>query len=147
METVHSSMEQIKKAIPHRPPMLLVDEIVARDDHTITCRKTFRDDEYFFQGHYPDFPLVPGVILCECAAQTGAILLSSMVSAEDGVPVLTRMDSVKFKQMVRPGDTIEMHVKLDEVVSSAYFLSANVKVDGKTAVRLSLACSIAKPTS
>ena len=146
METVHASMEQIKKAIPHRPPMLLVDEIVAQDEHSITCRKTFRDDEYFFQGHYPDFPLVPGVILCECAAQSGAILLSSLVESSDAVPVLTRMDGVKFKQMVRPGDTIEMQVKLDEVISNAYFLTAHVKVAGKTAVRLKLACSVADPT-
>lgn len=145
METVHSSMEQIKKAIPHRPPMLLVDEIVAQDENSITCRKTFREEEYFFQGHYPDFPLVPGVILCECAAQSGAILLASIVSTGDAVPVLTRMNDVKFKQMVRPGDTIQIQVKLDEVVSNAYFLTAQVKVDGKTAARLSLACSVANP--
>lgn len=150
METIHSSMEQIKKAIPHRPPMLLVDEIVAQDENSITCRKTFREDEYFFQGHYPDFPLVPGVILCECAAQTGAILLSSIVSTGDAVPVLTRMNDVKFKQMVRPGDTIQMQVKLDEIVANAYFLTAQVKVDGvdgKTAARLSLACSVANPSA
>lgn len=145
METVHSSMEQIKKAIPHRPPMLLVDEIVSQAADSIICRKTFHADEYFFQGHYPDFPLVPGVILCECAAQTGAVLLSSLLSHGDAVPVLTRMNDVKFKNMVRPGDTVEMYVKLDEIVANAYFLTANVKVEGKTAVRLSFACSVANP--
>ncbi len=147
METAHTTLEQIKKAIPHRPPMLLVDEIVQQDEGSILCRKTFHDDEYFFQGHYPDFPLVPGVILCECAAQTGAILLSSLISAGDAVPVLTRMNDVKFKQMVRPGDTIEIQVKLDEIVSNAYFLTSQVKVAGKIAARLSLACSVANPTA
>lgn len=145
MATAHSTLVQIKNAIPHRPPMLLVDEIVQQDENSIVCRKTFRADEYFFQGHYPDYPLVPGVILCECAAQTGAILLASIISTGDGVPVLTRMNDVKFKNMVRPGDTIEMHVKLDEVISNAYFLTGQVKVDGKTAVRLSFACSVANP--
>ena len=145
METAHSSLEQIKAAIPHRPPMLLVDEIVSQDENSIVCRKTFREEEYFFQGHYPEHPLVPGVILCECAAQTGAILLSSLVSADDGVPVLTRMNDVKFKTMVRPGDSIDITVKLNDVVSNAYFLTGQIKVDGKTAARLSFACSVAKP--
>lgn len=138
------ALDSIHSAIPHRAPMLLVDKIVSQDDDSIVCRKTFRDDEYFFQGHYPDFPLVPGVILCECAAQAGAILLSSRVSADDGVPVLTRMNDVKFKNMVRPGDEIEIHVKMDEIVSNAFFLTGQVKVQGKLAVRLSFACTLAK---
>ena len=136
-------LEQIHAAIPHRAPMLLVDEIVEQSEQAIVCRKTFHDDEYFVQGHYPDFPLVPGVILCECAAQSGAILLASIVETENAVPVLTRMNDVKFKQMVRPGDTIEMHVKLDEIVSNAYFLTGQVKVGGKMAARLTFACSVA----
>ncbi len=125
--------------------MLLVDEIVQQDERSIVCRKTFRDDEYFFQGHYPDHPLVPGVILCECAAQTGAILLASMISSDGGVPVLTRMSDVKFKQMVHPGDSIDVTVKLDEIVSNAYFLTGQVKVGGKMAARLSFACTVAAP--
>ena len=147
MATNHESYEKIISAIPHRPPMLLVDEIVSQSENGIVCRKTFREDEYFFQGHYPDFPLVPGVILCECAAQTGAILLSSIVSTGDAVPVLTRMNDVKFKTMVRPGDEIEINVTLDEVVSNAYFLTAKVKVGGKIAVRFSFTCSVASPNA
>ncbi len=145
MESAHATLAQIKHAIPHRAPMLLVDAILEQNENSIVCQKRFRADEYFFQGHYPDFPLVPGVILCECAAQTGAILLASIITPGAGVPVLTRMNDVKFKTMVRPGDTIEMHVRLDEVVSNAFFLTGQVKVDGKLAVRLSFACSVAEP--
>ena len=145
MESAHATLAQIKHAIPHRAPMLLVDAILEQNENSIVCQKRFRADEYFFQGHYPDFPLVPGVILCECAAQTGAILLASIVPPGAGVPVLTRMNDVKFKTMVRPGDTIEMHVRLDEVVSNAFFLTGQVKVGGKLAVRLSFACSVAEP--
>jgi 3-hydroxyacyl-[acyl-carrier-protein] dehydratase len=123
--------------------MLLVDEIVSQDETTILCRKTFRPDEFFFQGHYPGHPLTPGVILCESAVQSGAILLSQIVSTSDGVPVLTRMSDVKFKKMVHPGDTIEMQVKLDDVVSNAYYMTAQVKCDGKLAARLSFTCSVA----
>ncbi len=149
MTTTESNLEKIHAAIPHRGPMLLVDEIVSMDTdadpQSIICRKTFRADEHFFQGHYPDHPLVPGVILCECAAQSGAILLSSLIENTEGVPVLTRMNDVKFKKMVHPGDTIKMLVKLDEVVSSAYFLTARVKTAGKLAARLSFTCTIAEP--
>ena len=141
----HPSLDKIHAAIPHRAPMLLVDEIVSQDQESIVCKKTFHSDEYFFQGHYPQHPLTPGVILCESAIQSGAVLLSGIGDVLGGVPVLTRMGDVKFKRMVHPGDTIENHVKLDEVVSSAYYLTAQIKCSGKTVARLSFTCTIAKP--
>ncbi len=137
------TLEQIHAAIPHRPPMLLVDEIVERTENRIVCRKSFRDDEFFFQGHYPGFPLVPGVILCESAMQAGAILLAAFVAEGKGVPVATRLNDVKFKKMVRPGDTIEMDVTLDERVGDAFFLTAKVTVGGKPSVRFQFACAMA----
>ncbi len=138
-------MTDILTAIPHRPPMLMVDEIVSQSDTRIVCRKTFRADEFFLQGHFPNYPLVPGVILCECALQSGAILLASQMTDAGMVPVATRMDGVKFKQMVRPGDTVEMEVTLGEVVSTAYFMTGKVTVGGKLAARLDFACTVAKP--
>ena len=147
MPATHPSLDKIHASIPHRAPMLLVDEIVSQDENSIVCRKSFSADEYFFQGHYPGHPLVPGVILCESAVQAGAVLLADIVSTDDGVPVLTRMSDVKFKKMVHPGDTIEMHVKLDEVVSTAYYLTGQVKCDGKLAARLGFTCTIASPIS
>ena len=138
------SMETIQNAIPHRPPMLLVDEIVTREGDRIVCRKTFRPEEFFFQGHYPDFPIVPGVILCEAAMQAGAILLSEHMQKGDGVPVATRLNDVKFKKMVRPGDTIQMDVTLQERLANAFFLRAKVSCDGKLAVRFDFACTAAE---
>ncbi|MFK7766078.1 MAG: 3-hydroxyacyl-ACP dehydratase FabZ family protein [Mariniblastus sp.] len=142
--TAHPTLEKIHAAIPHRAPMLLVDEIVSQDDQSIVCKKSFFAEEHFFQGHYPGQPLVPGVILCECAVQAGAVFLSDLMTGDDGVPVLTRMTDVKFKNMVRPGDTIEMHVKLDDVVSNAYYMTGQVKCNGKMAARLSFTCSVAQ---
>lgn len=144
--TTESTLDAIHAAIPHRPPMLLVDEIVEQSLERIVCRKTFKSSDYFVQGHFPGFPLVPGVILCESALQTGAILIASHVKVDEGmVPVATRLDGVKFKKMVRPGDTIEIEVKLNEVVSSAYFMTGKITVDGKLAARLDFACSAAAP--
>ncbi|PQO25493.1 beta-hydroxyacyl-ACP dehydratase [Blastopirellula marina] len=134
----------IEAAIPHRAPMLLVDEVVEQSDEHIICRKTFTPDEYFFQGHYPNYPLVPGVILCEATMQAGAILLSKFVQDGEGVPVATRLNDVKFKKMVRPGDTIEMNVKLNERMADAFFMTGKVTVDGKLSMRFDFACTVAK---
>ena len=72
-------------------------------------------------------------------------MLSGIMTGEDGmVPVITRMNDVKFKKMVSPGDEIEISVKLDEVVSSAYFMTAVIRTEGKIAARLSVTCSMAK---
>ena len=135
---------EILAAIPHRPPMLLLDEIVERQEGQIVCQKTFRAEEFFFQGHYPDFPIVPGVILCEAAMQAGAVLLSGMIPpGEKRVPVAGRLRDVKFKRMVRPGETILIDASLNERVQDAYFLSAKITVEGKLAATLSFVVTLA----
>jgi 3-hydroxyacyl-[acyl-carrier-protein] dehydratase len=142
------SLAQIHAAIPYRPPFLFLDEIVEWTDDRILCRKQFSGDEFFYQGHYPGFPLTPGVILCEAGMQAGAVLLSRHLAAEEkGVPVATRINDVRFKHMVRPGDTIEIEVELKERLANAFFLAAKVHVDGKLAVRFEFACTMAQPTS
>jgi 3-hydroxyacyl-[acyl-carrier-protein] dehydratase len=137
-------LEAIHAAIPHRAPFLLVDEIIERNDRRIVCRKRFTGDEEFFQGHYPGFPLVPGVLLCEAAMQAGAILLAAHLEGQPGVPVATRMNDVRFKRMVRPGETIELTVDLTERLADAFFLKAKVTVEGQVAVRFEFACTLAK---
>ena len=141
--------QEILDAIPHRDPFLLVDEILERTDTRIVGSKTFSGDEWFFAGHYPGYPLVPGVLLCEAAMQCGAILaLPAPFEAGGGdaaarVPVATRMNDVRFKRMVRPGEKIVMEVELIERLADAFFLKAKVTVDGKVAVRFEFACTAA----
>lgn len=136
---------RIYHAIPHREPFLLVDQIVEQDASHIRCAKTFTGQEDFFRGHFPGRPVVPGVLLCEAALQAGAILLASSLGAKPGhVPVVTRMNEVRFKRMVRPGETIFLEVELTERLADAYFLKAKVTVDGQTAARLEFACAAAK---
>jgi 3-hydroxyacyl-[acyl-carrier-protein] dehydratase len=142
--------EDILAAIPHRDPFLLVDEIVERSETRIVGSKTFGGDEWFFAGHYPGHPLVPGVLLCEAAMQCGAILLSPLLSGERPgaraaakLPVATRMNDVRFKRMVRPGEKLVMEVELVERLADAFFLKAKVTVDGRVAVRFEFACTAA----
>jgi 3-hydroxyacyl-[acyl-carrier-protein] dehydratase len=137
------SIERIEAAIPHRKPMLLLDEIVEQGEGRIVCRKTFHADEFFFQGHYPGSPIVPGVILCEASMQAGAVLLSSTLSEGEGIPVATRINNVKLKRMVTPGETIELDVTLNERVADAFFLTAKVACEGKLAVRFDFAVTLA----
>ena len=126
--------------------MLLVDEIIEQEENRIVCRKTFDAEEFFFQGHYPGFAVTPGVILCECAVQAGAVLLSELAKKTEGVPVLTRLNDARFKQMVRPGETIESEVRIDDIVSGAYYCSAKVTCNGKLVTRFTFACTIAAMT-
>ena len=139
------TLSAIQAAIPHRDPFLLIDEITLREDNRIVCRKQLSGDEFWFRGHYPDFPLMPGVLLCEAAMQAGAVLLADHADGA-GVPVATRMRDVRFKRMVRPGETITLDVTLDEQVSGAFFLTARVKVEEELALRMQFACTLVADT-
>jgi 3-hydroxyacyl-[acyl-carrier-protein] dehydratase len=138
------SREEIERAIPHREPFLLIDEIVEESENHIVCRKTYTGSEFWYPGHYPGFPLTPGVILCESAMQAGAVLLARIVADNpDSLPVVSRMNKVKFKNMVRPGDTVTLDVRLTDKMAGAYFMSAQVLKDGKLAVTFDFACKLA----
>jgi 3-hydroxyacyl-[acyl-carrier-protein] dehydratase len=140
------SHEQIQAAIPHRPPMLLIDEIVEAGQQRIVCRKQFQPDEFFFQGHYPDSPLVPGIILCEVGLQAGAILLSQQLADQqlpaDQVPIVTRMNNVKFKRMVGPTDTVEADVSITEQLAGVFFLSARIRCQQQLVASFDFACTV-----
>ena len=126
-------------------PFLLIDEIVSQSENEIHCRKTFSGEEFWYEGHYPAFPLTPGVLLCEAAMQAGAVLLARFCAGQNGVPVATRMNDIRFKRMVRPGETIDIEVKLNDQVSNAFYLTGKVTVDGKLAARLDFACTLTTP--
>ena len=137
------SLASIQAAIPHRDPFLLIDTVIEQSENRIICQKTLSGDEFWFTGHYPEFPLMPGVLLCEAAMQAGAVLLSAHADGE-GVPVATRMRDVRFKRMVRPGETMTLEVTLDEIVSQAFFMTARVTVADKLAMRMQFACTLTK---
>ena len=96
--------EEIKKILPHREPMLLVDEVELIDG-VAHGKCHIKGDEYFLQGHFPGNPVVPGVIQCEMMAQSACVLLASG-AAEGCTPMFTSLDKVKFRGQVKPGDTL-----------------------------------------
>ena len=146
-ESFFDSRAAILGAIPHRPPFLFVDAIQSWTDEEIVCSYAFKETEFFFEGHYPGSPVVPGVILCESAMQAGAIFMTRHFSDEDRragkMPVVGRMNDVKFKQLVRPGDTIELHASLKEKVMNVFMLRAKVACKGKTVVMFDFAVTMA----
>lgn len=150
------SSQAVLDAIPHRPPFLWVDRIISMQADSIETEKKIPVDLDLFKGHYPDYPIMPGVILCEALFQTGGLLISDILSrnrlaestngAEPAIPVLTRILGAKFKREVRPGDTIRMKARLKETVGPAWFLKGKVLVRDKTAVKVDFACTITTPS-
>ena len=135
----------IEALIPHRDPFLWIDEVVEIDDQRIHAKKKIDEELDVFRGHYPHFPIFPGVLQLEAAFQTGAILIAKTQQVGEGlVPVVTRVNNTKFRAMVKPGDTLDIEVELTERVSNAFFLKGKVSVDGKVTVRLEFACAAAK---
>lgn len=143
----HLSREQIQERIPHRDPFLWLDEVIAMDESHITARTTVRADLDLFRGHYPHFPVFPGVMQCEAAMQAGAVLIASRIEMPEGqVPVATRLNNVQFRRMVRPGETMLIDVELTETLANAFFLKGKVSVDGQVSLRLEFACATAAIT-
>jgi 3-hydroxyacyl-[acyl-carrier-protein] dehydratase len=135
----------IEALIPHRDPFLWIDEVVEIDEQRIRAKKKIEDALDVFRGHYPRFPILPGVLQIEAAFQAGAILIAKTQQVGEGqVPVVTRLNNTKFRAMVKPGDTLDIEVELTETVSNAFFLKGKVSVDGKVTVRLEFACAAAK---
>lgn len=123
------NIEEIKAIIPHRYPFLLIDQIDEIIDKTIIGRKAVTINEPFFQGHFPEKAVMPGVLIVESLAQTGAVLLLSQDEFKGKIAYFAGIDQVRFKQVVRPGDVLKLEVTLTRQRSSVGFASAKAYVD------------------
>ncbi len=104
-----TTVQNIESYLPHRSPFLFVDDAHIEGD-TIVAQYTFKDDEWFFKGHFPSFPVVPGVLLVESMAQAGGVGAKLMGIQPKSLFMFAKIKEAKFKRPVRPGDTLEMKI-------------------------------------
>jgi 3-hydroxyacyl-[acyl-carrier-protein] dehydratase len=106
--------------LPHRPPFLFVDELIALEPGVSAVgRWSLTGDEWFFAGHFPGRPTLPGVLMCEAIAQVGAIAVLTDARFAGKLPLFGGLDSARFRRQVGPGDTLELHVALDRMSARA----------------------------
>jgi len=133
--------EEIKNILPHREPMLLVDDTELIDD-TAVGSYTVRGDEFFLQGHFPGNPVVPGVILCEMMAQSACLLIQT----DEGkfTPYFTGLNNVKFKEKVKPGDTVTFKSQKTAQKGPFYFIKGNGYINEKLCVTGDLSFAVVR---
>jgi len=142
-------MTEVEKLIPHRPPFLFVDEIVSHDGEVLVAKRTWRADEYFYQGHYPGAPITPGVLLCEAVFQTGALLMAKLLGGgaggQGGVPLLTKVTDVRFRLPVYPGDTVTIEVRRKETMGDFHFMAGSMKNGDKRVMNVDFSVAWKRP--
>lgn len=126
--------QEIKDIIPHRYPFLLVDKIIENDSgKRIVGEKNVTINEPFFQGHFPDYPVMPGVLILEALAQTGAVSILSKEENKGKIGFLAGIDKCRFRRQVVPGDTLRLEVEITRVKGPVGKGKAIATVDGETA--------------
>lgn len=129
----------IMKLIPHRYPMLLVDRILEVEPRVrAKGLKNVTMNEAFFQGHYPGQPIMPGVLILEAMAQTGAVIMLSDQSLQGMVPVIGAIDEVKFRRQVKPGDQLIMDLELLWFKKNVGRVKGVASVEGQMAAQMEM---------
>lgn len=139
-------INRIRRTLPHRPPFLLVDKIIHIDDTSVAGIKNVTMNEPFFVGHFPEEPVMPGVLIIEAMAQCGGILaLHSVPDPENYSTYFLKIDNVRFKNKVVPGDTLQLELKLAEPIRRGIvIMDARAYVGGKLTTEASLMAQIAR---
>jgi len=138
-------MNEIESLLPHREPFLFVDEIVQADEKKIIAKHVFTEKEFFFKGHFPGYPVVPGVILVETMAQSGGAGLRKLgIIGDDALFFLASVDKVKFRRQVKPGDEVRSEVETLRSSPSMVKQSGKAYVGDELAAEAEWMCLIGK---
>ena len=141
-------INQIREILPHRYPMLLIDRVVEIADDRIVGLKNVTANEPFFQGHFPSYPVMPGVLIVETMAQVGAVLLLRAVDKRDDKLVLfTKIEQAKFRKPVVPGDQLRVEMQVLKRKATVCKMSGKVTVEGRVVAEAVLMCQLSdRPT-
>lgn len=127
-------INQIKEVIPHRYPFLLIDEVTELEEgKRVVAKKNVTINEPFFQGHFPDYPVMPGVLIVEALAQAGAVAMLKKEGNEGKLGFLAGIDKCRFKRQVKPGDTLKLEVEITRLKGPIGKGKAIATVDGELA--------------
>ena len=136
-------MNDIEALIPHREPFLFVDEIVEASKEKIIATHVFSEKEFFFKGHFPEYPVVPGVILVETMAQSGGAGLRKLgVLGGDKLIFLASVDKVKFRRQVRPGEEVRSEIENLRISASMIKQSGKAFVGNELAAEAEWLCLV-----
>ena len=134
---------EIEAILPHRDPFLLIDEVIELEPgKRAVARKTLRADEWFLAGHFPGRPIMPGVLMVEGLAQTGAIIVLTLEENRGKMVLFGGIDDVRFKRIVQPGETLEYVCELETVRGPLGKGKFRATVDGQLAVRGALTFAV-----
>jgi 3-hydroxyacyl-[acyl-carrier-protein] dehydratase len=134
---------EIEAILPHRDPFLLLDEVVELEPGVrVTARKLVRDDEWYLPGHFPGNPIMPGVLMVEALAQTGAMAVLSEEQNRGKLVLFAGIDDLRFKRIVRPGDELELTCELERMRGPIGKGSVRATVGGELAVRGTLTFAV-----
>ena len=142
------NIDQIKKLIPHRAPILLIDRVEnIIPDAEATGIKAVSGNEPYFLGHFPDFPVMPGVLIVEAIAQTASVMVAATMPdfTNDNLVFFTTIEKARFRRPVRPGDLIEMHVVKTAVKGRLWKFKGTAKVAGKLVAEAEFSAMIVDP--
>lgn len=127
------NINEIKEIIPHRYPFLLIDKVEEITETSIVAYKNVTINEPFFQGHYPDYPIMPGVLIVEALAQTGAVAMLKKEEFKGKKPLFAGIDKLRFKKQVVPGDVLRLEVEIIKIRGPVGVGKATATVEGKVA--------------
>jgi beta-hydroxyacyl-ACP dehydratase FabZ len=140
-------IQAIREILPHRYPMLLVDRIEELEADRIVGIKNVTVNEPFFDGHFPDYPVMPGVLIVEAMAQVaGVLVLSQIPDRKSKLVLLAGVDGAKFRKPVRPGDQLRIEMKLSKRKATMAKMSGTASVDGVVVAEAEMLCVLADRT-